>query len=173
MPDTNVPVQTTPAAPTQMSPWVSLRDEVNDLFDRFTGGFGFPFGRRAFDALPRVVKAASFPFTMPAIDLCEDAKGYSVTAELPGLSEKDIEVSISGDMLTLKGEKRQEEDKTEKNYHITERSYGTFRRMFYLPDGVDRDKIAASFAKGVLTITLPKSAQAAAQDKKIEVKAAA
>ena len=78
---------------------------------------------------------------------------------------------MSGDMVTLKGEKRQEkEDKTE-NYYISERSYGAFQRSFYIPDGVDRDKIAAQFSKGVLTLTLPKSAEAQKASKKIEVKA--
>ena len=88
------------------------------------------------------------------------------------MTEKDIEVAVSGDMVTLKGEKRQErEDKTE-NYHISERSYGSFQRSFYIPDGVDRDKIAAEFSKGVLTLTLPKTAEAQKASKKIEVKAA-
>jgi HSP20 family protein len=75
--------------------------------------------------------------------------------------------------MTLKGEKRQEKEQNDKNYYLSERSYGSFQRSFYIPDGVDRDRIAADFAKGVLTVTMPKTAKAVAEQRKIEVKAAA
>jgi HSP20 family protein len=96
-----------------------------------------------------------------------------VTAELPGMNEKEIEVVLSDGTLTLKGEKRQEKEQNEKNFYLSERSYGSFQRSFTLPSGVDREKIAADFAKGVLTITMPKTAKAKESQKKIEVKAAA
>jgi len=82
------------------------------------------------------------------------------------------EVSLSGDSLVLKGEKQQKKEEKDKNYYLSERSYGSFQRTFRLPDGVDRDKIAATFAKRVLNVTLPKTAEAQKQQKKIEVKAA-
>ena len=85
------------------------------------------------------------------------------------MNEKEIEVVVSGD-LTIKGEKRAEKEQKEKNFYLSERSYGSFRRNFYVPDGVDRDKIAADFSKGVLTVTMPKTAKAVEQKKKIEVK---
>jgi HSP20 family protein len=107
---------------------------------------------------------------VPAVDLAETDKAYTVTAELPGMDEKDIDVSINGDMLVIKGEKRQEKEEKNKNYYLSERSYGQFQRSFSLPTGIDRDKIAAEFSKGVLTLTLPKSAEAQQQQKKIEVK---
>jgi HSP20 family protein len=113
----------------------------------------------------------SFGAAVPAVDITEDDKGYRIAAELPGMSEKDIDVSISGDMLTIKGEKRQEREEKEKNRYLSERSYGMFQRSFPLPEGVDRDKISADFSKGVLTLTLPKTADAQKQQKKIEVKA--
>jgi HSP20 family protein len=87
------------------------------------------------------------------------------------MEEKDIDVSLSGDTLTIKGEKRQEREEKGDNRYLSERSYGAFQRSFSLPENVDREKIAAAFAKGVLTVTLPKSAKAA--PKKIEVKTAA
>jgi HSP20 family protein len=87
------------------------------------------------------------------------------------MSEKDIDLSISGDMLILKGEKRQEREEKDKNRYLSERSYGAFQRSFALPEGVDRDKIAAQFSKDVLTITLPKTPHAQQQQKRIEVKA--
>ncbi len=177
MNDTTVPVQNkpAPAAPTVPSPWEGwrpLREEMNRLFDRFTTGFGLPLAKQLSDPFPVPKFASSFSLAAPAVDLTEEATGYKISAELPGMTEKDIDVSVSGDVVTLKGEKRQErEDKTE-NYHISERSYGSFQRSFYIPEGVDRDKIAAEFSKGVLTLTLPKSPEAQTASKKIEVKPA-
>jgi HSP20 family protein len=81
-------------------------------------------------------------------------------------------VSVSGDRLVLKGEKRQEQEQKNKNYHLSERTYGSFERSFELPVSVDRDKIAADFSKGVLTITLPKTGAMQQQQKKIEIKSA-
>jgi HSP20 family protein len=86
------------------------------------------------------------------------------------IDAKDIDVSVSGDMLVLKGEKRQEKEEKDKNYHYSERAYGSFQRAFELPASVDRDKVAADFSNGVLTITLPKTAEAQKPTKKIEVK---
>ena len=77
----------------------------------------------------------------PAVDIAEDDGAYKVTAELPGMNEKEIEVVVSGDTLTLKGEKRVEKEQKEKNSYLSERSYGSFQRNFYVPEGVDRDKI--------------------------------
>jgi HSP20 family protein len=108
----------------------------------------------------------------PAVDISEDDAGYKVTAELPGMTEQEIEIAVSDGMLTMKGEKRQEKEQKDKNLYLSERSYGSFQRSFAVPDNVDRDKIAADFGKGVLTITMPKTAKAVEQQKKIEVKAA-
>ena len=91
--------------------------------------------------------------------------------ELPGMEAKDVDVSVTGDMLVLKGEKRQEKEEKDKNYHFSERAYGSFQRAFELPTSVDRGKITADFSKGVLTITLPKTAEAQQPTKKISVKA--
>ena len=90
---------------------------------------------------------------------------------MPGLEEKNIEVTVTGDLLTLKGEKRHETEEKDKNHYISERSYGSFQRSFALPDSVDR-KITADLSKGVLTIMLPKKANAQKPEQKIEVKGA-
>ena len=108
---------------------------------------------------------------MPAIDMSEDEKAYKISAELPGIDAKDIDVSLSGDMLVLKGQKRQDKEDKDKNYHFSERAYGAFQRAFDLPASVDRNKVAADFSKGVLTITLPKTAEAQKPAQKIDVKA--
>ena len=152
--------------------WHSLRHEMDRLFDRFGAGFRLPSWRRMFDLEPMRGFETSFSFSSPAIDVTEDDKAYKITAELPGLEEKDIDINVSGDMLTLKGEKQQQKEEKNKNYYMSERSYGSFQRSFVLPDGVDADKIAADLSKGVLTVTLPKTAEAQKPQKKIAVKAA-
>ena len=113
---------------------------------------------------------SEFSFSTPAIDMSEDEKAYKVSVELPGIDAKDIDLSVSGDMLVLKGEKRQEKEQNDKNYHFSERAHGSFQRAFELPASVDRNKIAADFSKGVLTLALPKTAEAQKPIKKIEVK---
>ena len=146
--------------------------KMDRLFDRF----GFPSLRRVFDMEPSWRPASSFSFSAPAIDMSEDDKAYRISAELPGIDAKDIDVSVSGDTLILKGEKRQEKEEKDKNknknYHFSERSYGSFQRSFQLPSSMDRNKVAADFSKGVLTITLPKTAEAQKPQKKIEVRSA-
>ena len=150
--------------------WQSFRNEMDRLFERFSPGFGMPEIRRLFDAEPAWMQS-SFSFPTPAVDVTEDDAGYNIAAELPGLEEKDVEVVVAGNTLTIKGEKRYEKEEKSKNRHMSERAYGSFQRSFALPDGVDRDKIAADMAKGVLTVKLPKTAQGQNR-KKIEVKAA-
>ena len=139
---------------------------------RFAGGWGIPSLRRMFDVEPAFRHESTFSVPSPAVDVTEDDVAFKVTAEVPGMSEKEIEVLVSGDSLTLKGEKRQEREQEEKNFYLSERSYGSFQRSFYVPEDVDRDKIAADFSKGVLTITMPKTAKAVGQTRKVEVKAA-
>ncbi|MFZ0018099.1 MAG: Hsp20/alpha crystallin family protein [Acetobacteraceae bacterium] len=172
----NTPVEvkkTAPAATNAPDAWRSLRTEMDRMFDRFAGGWGMPSLRRMFDAEPALRYESTFTVPSPAVDITEDDGNYKVTAELPGMTEKEIEVVVSGDMLTLKGEKMEEKEQKEKNFYLSERSYGSFQRSFCVPEGVDRNKIAADFSKGVLTISMPKTAKAVEQQKKIEVKAAA
>jgi HSP20 family protein len=171
----NTPVDVKQSAPVPASgpdAWRSLRTEMDRLFDRFTTGWGMPSLRRMFDE-PAFRYESSLSMPAPAVDVSEDAAGYKVTAELPGMSETEIEVVLSGDTLTLKRERRQEKEQKDKNFYLSERSYGSFQRSFYVPDGVDRDKIAADFSKGVFTLTMPKSAKSVEQQKKIEVETAA
>lgn len=148
-------------------PFGTLRSEMDQLFDRFTAGFGLPMFRRASGPgwMSEIGGGA-----IPAADVTETGNAYKVTVELPGLTEKDIELTIANDALTLKGEKREEREEKDANRYVSERSYGSFQRAFPLPREVDREKLTASFANGVLTITLPKSAEARKQERKIEIK---
>jgi HSP20 family protein len=162
--------QTAPAPAASPDAWQSLRSEMDRLFDRFSAGFGLPSFRRALD-LPRTL-GADFTLPSPAVDISEDDAAYHLTAELPGMNEQEVEVSLSGDTLTIKGEKKQETERKDKNTFLSERSYGMFQRSFSIPEGVDHDKIEAKFAKGVLTLTLPKTPTAAAQPRKIDIQSA-
>ena len=108
----------------------------------------------------------------PAIDVKETETGLTVTAELPGLSEQDVELSVDGDLLTIKGEKKSESTKDEKGWHVQERSYGAFVRSLHLPFAPKPDDVAAAFAKGVLTVTVPKPPEAAKPTSRIEIKSA-
>ncbi len=168
------PVEVKKTVPTTANdPWRSFRSEMDRLFDRFSGAFGMPSLRRVFDAEPALRQESTFGFAAPVADVAEDDKAYKITADLPGIEPKDVELSLAGDMLVLRGEKREEKVQKDKNYFMSERAYGSFQRRFTLPQGIDRDKIAADLAKGVLTITLPKTAEAQQPAKKIEVKPAA
>lgn len=144
--------------------FLSLRDEMDRMFSDFFSDFPLsPFhGRRS--AIDRM------DLRIPAMDVVENEKSFRITAELPGIDEKDIDVSVSDELLTIRGEKREErEDKSEAR-RLSERSYGSFERSLRLPHGVDPDKIDADFKKGVLTITLPKSEEAQKRQRKIQVK---
>lgn len=168
--------KTTPTpTPTRMPDvWQSFRNDMDRLFDRFAGGFSLPsLRRRMFDVEPAWRTESSFTFSAPAVDVTEDDKAYRITAELPGLEQENVDITVSGDVLTLKGEKHYEKEEQDKNRHMSERAYGSFQRSFTLPEGVDRDKIAADLSKGVLTVTLPKTAEAQKAQRKIEVKTAA
>lgn len=162
-----------PAATATPDLWRSFRTEMDGLFDRFADDFGLPSLSRMFDVRPTLRLATSLTPPTPAMDLTEDVDAYKLTAELPGMTEKDIEVVVTDGTLTLKGEKKKETERKDKNYYMAERAYGSFERSFTLPEGVDREKVGAEFAKGVLTITMPKKPEAKVEPTKIEVKAAA
>lgn len=150
----------------------SLRQEIDRLFDDFQRGYWrFPFGRKTFDIEPLWRGEMSFG-PSPAVDIVEKDGGYEVTAELPGLDERDIEVRFSDGTLTIKGEKHETKEEKKKDYYLSERRYGAFQRSFRVPAAVDADKIAAAFKGGVLTVSLPKSSEALKKEKSIPIKKA-
>jgi HSP20 family protein len=153
-------------------PFESLRREVDRLFENFDRDlWRSPFSRSVFDIEPLWRRELKFT-TNPAVDIVEKDNAYVVTAELPGMDEKNIEVKLDNGGLTIKGEKQEEKEEKRKGYHLQERSFGSFERYFAVPEGVDTDKIEASFKKGLLTVTLPKKPEAQKPAKKIDVKAA-
>lgn len=165
------PSESSPVPQQMWQPFESLRQEIDRVFDDFGRGFWRPFGRSLLATVPLFRRGPSLP-AMPAVDVAESEKTYEITAELPGMDEKNIEVKVVNGSLTIKGEKREEKEEKKKDYYLHERSFGSFERSFDIPEGVDADKIEASFKKGVLTVTLPKKPEAQKPAKKIEVKAA-
>ena len=152
-------------------PFESLRHEINHLFDDFGWGAWQPFRRSLFQAEP-LFRRGLTRATMPAVDVIESEKAYEITVELPGMDEKSIDVKVTDGSLTIKGEKQEEKEEKKKDYYLHERRFGSFERSFDLPESVDAEKIEANFKKGVLTVILPKKAEAQKPPKKVEVKAA-
>jgi HSP20 family protein len=143
-------------------PFLSLQKEMNRVFDDFS--------KSGFDHWPMSREMKFSRDLTPKIDIVENGEAFKVTAELPGMEEKDIDVSFSNDMLVIKGEKKEEKDEKNEDYCLTERSYGSFQRAIPISAGVDRDKVDAKFKNGVLKITLPKTEEAQKENKKIDVK---
>jgi len=141
----------------------SFHREMDNLIDRFFGGFDLDlFGGR---------ELASGEF-MPRVDVSENDKEIKISAELPGMDEKDIDVTISRDSLTIKGEKQEESEDKGKDYYRCERRYGSFHRVIPLSSEVDESKAEAEFKKGVLKIRLPKTEETQKSRKKIKIKTA-
>lgn len=133
-----------------------LRREMDRLWDDFFGP-----GRKALR--PMEMEWA------PAVDVSETADQVVIKAEVPGMEAKDIDISLAGDVLTIKGEKKSEREEKKENYHLVERTYGSFSRSLKLPAAVDADQVEASYKKGVLTISCPKKEEV--KPKAIEIKA--
>jgi HSP20 family protein len=175
---TRIPVQiqertaNVPSTTQVWAPFFSLRREMDRLFDDFGRGFWqLPTRRSIFDVEPIWVADVTWEVT-PAVDVAESEKAYEFKAELPGMDEKNIEVKVANGNLIIKGEKQEEKEEKKKDYYMRERNFGSFERRFEMPEGVDADKIEASFKNGVLTLTLPKKLEVQKPAKKIEVKAA-
>lgn len=145
----------------RFDPFVGFRREVDRMFDDFFNG-----------AFPRFPAAYGAGAISPTIDVEENDKELVITAELPGLDAKDFEVILSGDVLTIKGEKKDEHEDKKSGSHYIERRYGSFARSVRLPFEAADQAVEASYDKGVLTIRVPKPAEIAKQFRRIEVKSA-
>jgi HSP20 family protein len=146
-------------------PFMALRDRMERLMDEFTGGFGV--GPFSWDLRPFEWRMGAF---LPVVDIKDRDNEIRIEMELPGVSEKDVDVSLSGDSLLIRGEKKHEAEEKEKGYYHAERSYGSFERSIPLPVDVERDKVQATFKDGVLSIVLPKSKEAIQQTRKIPIR---
>jgi len=142
----------------RLSPFEFLQGEIDRLFAQFNGFNGW--------SSPAGVSDRSFS---PDMEVIETDSTLEVSTELPGMDEKDVEISVTDGLLTIRGEKRFEKDEKKKNYRLVERSYGSFERAVALPAGVDASKVKAKMTKGVLKVEIPKPEAAKAQPVKITV----
>jgi HSP20 family protein len=144
-------------------PFYSLQRDMNSLFDNFFRGF---------DMAPRGFADRGWGGFTPSVDVKENEKEFIIKAELPGVEEKDIEVTVTNDAVTIKGEKKEEKEEKDKNYYYMERSYGSFSRVIPLEVGIDAAKAEASFKNGVLDIKIPKNQSVKAKGTKVSIKTA-
>ena len=144
-------------------PVLSLQHDMNRLFEDFFSGSRFPslFERKGAGALAE--------FATPQVDISETETEVRISAELPGMTEKEIDVTLAEGALTIRGEKKVERNDEKENYHVTERSYGSFQRTLTLPCEVDRESVDATFTNGVLNIVL-KKVETESPKKKIDIK---
>jgi len=159
----------TKGLPATSDVWMAFRGELDHLFDRFSGGFE-TYALKPFAELEGLWSKNFNGFAPLVVDVAETDKNYAITAELPGVDEKDVEVSVQDGVLTVRGEKREEKEEKTSHRYMSERRYGAFQRMFGLPKGTDESKVEASFHNGVLKISVPKTAATAVR--KVDVKAA-
>lgn len=168
--------------PGELHPLQALRSEIDTLFDNVAAGFpSVRFPRPSFD-MDQWREPFRDPFRRiensfgalgklsPRSDLKETDKTITITAELPGVEEADIEVTVTDNVLTIGAEKNEETHKDEDNFHLSERHYGSIKRSFTLPDTANADKAKASFKDGVLTVDVPKKAAPKSSAKKIPIK---
>ena len=169
---TKLPVKSErPAVPSMRPsrwPFANLHSEIERVFDDFERKM-WPFPRKGRE-MERFWAGGLASGVIPSVDITEEDKAFKVTAELPGMSEKNVEVQLTDGMLTIKGEKEESREEKEKGCYLSEREYGAFQRSFQMPAGIDQDKIEAALKDGVLTVTLPKTAEAQKKEKTVQVK---
>lgn len=156
-------IQVTRTAGTRL-PFIStLTRDLDDMQNRLRRAFNVP----AYEPLvPSFLEPLGWN---PAVEVSETPTEFTVTAELAGMTAKDVSADFENGMLTIKGEKSEEKSEGDKKYHVWERSYGAFERAFSFPTSVDQDKVKASFENGMLTVTLPKTKESKANGKKIAI----
>lgn len=148
------------------NPFLALHQSMNDLFDNFFTEF--EEGVRG-PLTGRLARQGGL--LAPTVDVSETDDEVTVTADLPGLTEKEVEVTLDRDLVTIRGSRKEEREEKKKNYHLMERSYGEFHRVIPLPEGIDKDKAKATFKNGVLKLALPKLPEAKTERRQIDVKA--
>lgn len=155
-----VPVQV--QHPSREYPLDRLHFEMNQLFDSFFRGFPTSLS-------PKDFRSPWEGLMRPQVDIAENTKGYTITVEVPGVEEEDMELTLSDGTLTIRGEKQYEKEGKDKQYHRVERSYGAFQRVLSLPHDADENEVKAQFKNGVLTIAVGKTVQAKSSVKKIAI----
>jgi HSP20 family protein len=140
----------------------AMREEMDKMFERFEHGL---------PRWPTLLRQGN-GIVVPELDVRENSTSITVEAELPGVDEKDVSVTLANGVLTIKGEKKQGKEEKGENFYRSERSYGAFQRSLRLPDTIDEAKVDAKFDKGVLTVTAAKKPEAVKAERRIEIKKA-
>ena len=154
---------TAPSLRQGSDPFLALHREMNRLFDEAFRGFGLSEGGTSPEAL------ASSGVAVPRIDVSETDQDLKVFVELPGVDQNDVEITLTDDVLTIRGEKKARTENQQQNYHVMERSYGSFARSIRLPFTVNPDQVQATFKDGVLSVALPKPAETQQKERRIQI----
>ena len=158
--------QSTVSQASGFEPFQSLRRQVDDLFTKFTASW--PHFEIPKIEWP-VLAGSETEHAIAKFDLSENDKAVKIVADVPGVTEKDIDVVIKDGFLTIKGEKKSERKEEGENFYVSERNFGSFSRAFRIPDGIDQNSVAADFDNGVLTVTMPKLSKAKSDSRSISV----
>ena len=148
-------------APRYQDPFGGMRSEMDRLFDNFLN--------RGFGGFPRLSAGGNGGNLSPNVDVRENNGEIVVEVELPGIEEKDVDVTLRDGILRIRAEKKSARDEKKDDYHLTERSYGRYERAFRLPDGVDEDRIKAELKNGVLQVTVPRKPESVKNERKISI----
>lgn len=148
----------------QNNSFAQFHQEIDRMFNGFFRGFGLPSAFRR-----ELAPMAENGRLKPTLDIAAGDREYTVSVELPGIDEKDIQLELSGDTLMIKGEKKHEKEEKKKNYYRMERSYGSFQRVLNLPEDSEQEGIIAAYKQGILTITIPRKARPSKSVKQIAV----
>ena len=163
----NVPVS---SSPSQFHlPLMQFHDEIDRMFDSVFRNFGIP----SLSQDNMFARTEQNMMLRPNVDIAANDKEYAITVEVPGVDEKDVRLELVGNTLVIKGEKKQESEKKEKDFYRVERSYGSFQRVLSLPEDANQEDIDAQFKNGVLTIIMPRKANSKPKGKVIDIKKAA
>lgn len=147
----------------------SLRREIDRLFDDFhPSSWRWPFRRGSYDL--EVPRAPGSWNVLPAMDMVAKDDIYEISAELPGIEQNDVEIKVNNGILTIGGKKEEKKEESDKEFYLSERRFGSFQRSFQLPSGVDVSGIDARFVKGLLTVTIPKTAEAKESETTIAIR---
>lgn len=159
----DIQVSKQPSPPQHRAPDVfdALQNEMNRVFRSF---------ERSLPQWPSLFRSGGAEAALPSVDVRENSNALTIEADLPGLDEKDVSVTLVNGVLTIRGERKDEREEKNENYYLSERSFGSFERSLRLPESIDEDKIEARFDKGVLTIVAQKRPEAVKAEKKIDVK---
>ena len=149
--------------PMRPSAWLSPFGRMEDMMEDF---FRRPFARPLWSGMPRMMEDVE---PIPSVDIYEEGDTIVLKSELPGITKSDLDINLTDDTITISGEKKKEEKVEKKNYYRLERSFGSFKRSFALPSGVQSDKAKASFKNGVLEVKIPKSEEAKKKERKIKI----